>query len=140
MFEPVPLARTIFLDFLSYYGPATQFDFQPVLSEPFPESFYASHQAKGFFAAVPVELGATILRYGCYLVFAAALFFGWRRTGADIRRTIIGIGLIAIANDALFALLSGPPDRYHHRILPLLAIGTVLLISGSVKQPVEAPA
>lgn len=140
MFEPVPLARTIFLDFLSYYGPATQFDFQPVLSEPFPEPFYASHQAKGFFAAVPVELGATVLRYGCYLAFAAALFFGWRRTGADIRRTIIGIGLIAIANDALFALLSGPPDRYHHRILPLLAIGTVLLISGRVKQPVEAPA
>ncbi|WP_290495539.1 hypothetical protein [Hyphomonas sp. UBA4494] len=140
MFEPVPLARTIFLDFLSYYGPATQFDFQPVLSEPFPERFYASHQAKGFFAAVPVELAATILRYGCYLAFAAALFFGWRRTGADIRRTIIGIGLIAIANDALFALLSGPPDRYHHRILPLLAIGTVFLISGRVKQPVEAPA
>jgi hypothetical protein len=140
IFEPVPLARTIFLDFLSYYGPATQFDFQPVLSEPFPEPFHASHQAKGFFAAVPVELTATILKYGCYLAFAAALFVGWRQAGADIRRTIIGIGLIAIANDALFALLSGPPDRYHHRVLPLLAAGTVLLISGRVKQQIAAPA
>lgn len=140
MFEPVPLARTIFLDFLSYYGPETQFDFQPVLSESFPERFYASHQAKGFFAAVPVELAATILKYGCYLAFAAALVFGWRQAGADIHRTIMGMGLIAIANDALFALLSGPSDRYHHRILPLLAVGTVLLISDRVKQPVEAPA
>jgi hypothetical protein len=140
VFEPVPLTKAIFLDFLSYYGPKTKFDFQPSLSESFPTHFYNSHQANGFFARLPVEALGTILRYGCYLGFAGSLVFGWRCADHHIRQTIIGIGLLVVANDALFAILSGPPDRYHHRILPLLAVGMILLNSGRFKPPKAAPA
>ena len=37
--------------------------------------------------------------------------------------------LLCLANDVSFALLSGPPDRYHHRILALLATTAMIALA-----------
>jgi hypothetical protein len=86
-------------------------------------------QAEGFFMAPAVRQVATALRYACYLTFLVSLWFGWRVAPASLRKVIAGAVRLLIANDAMFAILSGPPDRYHHRALPLLAAAALLLLS-----------
>lgn len=128
-YRPFGLLLSIGKDYASFYGPDTRFDFQPVLSEPFPSGFDASLQAEGFFMTPAVRHLATAMRYGCYLAFLASLWFGWSVAPASLRKVIAGAVLLLIANDAMFAILSGPPDRYHHRALPLLAAAALLLLS-----------
>ena len=127
--KPMPLAVGIVQDFFSYYGPETRFDFQPVLTETFPSGFDSSRQAQGSFVAPSTEWIATAFRYTIYLAFIGGVFIGWKRISPETRRWVLVLALLALANDGLFAILSGPPDRYHHRILPLLAVATLLLIS-----------
>jgi hypothetical protein len=91
-----------------------------------------------------VQAAATGLRYGCYLAFGAALIIGWRAAPAGVRMAVLGALVLVFVNDALFALLSGPPDRYHHRVLPLLAASALLLLSprrtGDIMPAGPAPA
>ncbi|MBU2604819.1 MAG: hypothetical protein KKC43_02880 [Alphaproteobacteria bacterium] len=129
VYRPFGLLLSIGKDYTSFYGPDTRLDFQPVLSEPFPSGFDASLQAEGFFMGPAVRHVATALRYACYLTFLVSLWFGWRVAPASLRKVIAGAVLLLIANDAMFAILSGPPDRYHHRALPLLAAAALLLLS-----------
>lgn len=126
-YEPVETIRVLLADFLSFYSPGTSLDFIPVLTEPMPSGFYRSAQVDGLWRSEPVQLIATACRYALYLIVAIALIRAGRRLTRDERIWIALLLLMSLGNDLLFAIISGPPDRYHHRILPLL--GLVALVS-----------
>ena len=144
VYRPVELTGFILGDFLSFYAPDTEFDFLRRPSETFPPGFEASRQADGVFQNPAVQAASTAFRYACYLAFGAALIIGWRTAPAGVRMTVLGAIVLLLANDALFALLSGPPDRYHHRVLPLLAASALLLLSprrtGDIRPASQVPA
>lgn len=114
-------------DFLSFYGPGTKLDFNAKLGEPMPPAYDKTHQAEGFWTEDGTRAGLTALRFALYVVVVAAFLFGWQQTSSENLKWIVLIVLICLANDALFAILSGPPDRYHHRILPLYAAAACLM-------------
>lgn len=120
--QPGKVAGIVLSDFLSFYAAHTSLDFIPKLSEPMPDAFYRSGQAGGFWQQPGLETVVTTLRYMLYATVLTLLVAGWRNLQEDERRWIIVLGLLSLGNDVLFAALSGPPDRYHHRILPLLAL------------------
>ena len=129
VYRPSELVRAVLQDFASFYGPDTEFDFRPVLSETFPPPFQSSWQAEGVFSSSLAEGIATFMRYMLYAIFVTAILFYWNKADPLTRRNVIAITLLVLANDFLFALLSGPPDRYHHRVLPFLAVAILLLVS-----------
>ncbi|MBR9805691.1 MAG: hypothetical protein GYB49_00485 [Alphaproteobacteria bacterium] len=136
-YDPVPLGFTILRDFGSFYSPQTEFDFRQNMVEEFGLHYEASMQAAGVFEDDIVSHIATAMRYVCYVCFLAALIFGWNRTSVAGRRLVLAIGLMIVCNDALFAILSGPPDRYHHRILPLLVVAILILMQGHLTRHVS---
>jgi len=115
-------------DFASFYAPATVLDFLQRPDQVMPEGFSASRQAAGAMQSPLVEQAVSAARYLIYVVVTIMLVSGWRRIGPEARRWIVLLLLLALANDVLFAVLSGPPDRYHHRILGLLAVAAVIAI------------
>jgi hypothetical protein len=126
-YQWVTTTRVIAGDFLSFYAPETRLDFIPALTEPMPDGFYRSAQPRGLWENDAVRGLSTALRYTLYCAVIGALLRGWQWLSRD-ERTWIGIlFLLSLGNDLLFAIVSGPPDRYHHRILPLL--GAIALIS-----------
>lgn len=120
-------------DFASFYAPATTLDFLERPDQAMPHGFSASRQAAGAMQSPAVEQAVSTARYLLYAVAAIMLVYGWRRAGPDARRWVVLLLLLALANDALFAILSGPPDRYHHRILGLLAAAAILAIGASAR-------
>ncbi|MCZ8180456.1 MAG: hypothetical protein O9309_15650 [Rhizobium sp.] len=126
----MPLETTTLMlqDFFSFYGTGTRLDFASRLNEPMPQPFAASWQAKGVWETDSHLAMLTGLRLLLYACFAVALITGWQRLDRDTRLWIAILLLVSLANDGLFAVVSGPPDRYHHRILPLLASATALLL------------
>ena len=125
---PLETADIILRDFLSFYGTGTRLDFIARLNEPMPEPFLNSLQAQGIWQSHANLAGLTGLRWVLYACLAVAFVVGWRRIVDENRRWLFILLLICLANDSLFAVVSGPPDRYHHRILPLLAAATCLLV------------
>ena len=125
---PLETADIILRDFLSFYGTGTRLDFIARLNEPMPEPFSTSWQAQGIWQSDANLAGLTGLRWVLYASLAVALMVGWRGTGDENGRWLFILLLICLANDSLFAVVSGPPDRYHHRILPLIAAATCLLV------------
>lgn len=133
---PLQTAELILADFLSFYGPDTRLDFIAQLNEPMPSPFDRSWQAKGLWQSSPVLVALTGLRLVLYAALIGALFTGWQRASRDNRRWFLVLLLLCLANDGLFAVVSGPPDRYHHRILPVLgAMATILLMARDRLQP-----
>lgn len=115
-------ARFVTEDLISLYTLGTWFDFTDKLLEPMPEGYYRSLQYRQDILHRPsLEATATGLRFALYIIVAAILLARWRQIDPAAARWIVLILLLCLGNDILFALLSGPPDRYHHRILPLLA-------------------
>ena len=137
---PFETAEIILRDFASFYGTGTRLDFIARLNEPMPEPFASSWQARGVWEEdghLAVLTGLRLLLYTC---LALALVVGWRASSGELRRWLFVILLICLANDALFAIVSGPPDRYHHRILPLLAAAISLLLLAQDRPEVRTPA
>ena len=137
---PFETAEIILRDFASFYGTGTRLDFIARLNEPMPEPFASSWQARGVWEEdghLAVLTGLRLLLYTC---LALALVVGWRASSGELRRWLFVILLICLANDALFAVVSGPPDRYHHRILPLLAAAISLLLLAQDRPEVRTPA
>lgn len=126
-YQPIETARVIAGDFLSFYVPATALDFIPVLTEPMPGGFYGAAQPQGLWQNEVVRGVCTALRYTLYFVAALALLLGRQWLTRDEWLWIIVLFLLSLGNDLLFAIISGPPDRYHHRILPLFSL--IALIS-----------
>ena len=138
VYDPVPLGVTILQDFGSFYSPQTELDFRQNVVEEFGPHYEASRQAAGVFEGDAISNVATVMRYVCYVSFLAALIFGWSRTSITGRRLVLAIGMMIVCNDALFAILSGPPDRYHHRILPLLVVAILILMGSKLTRHVTA--
>lgn len=126
-YRPFATALVVVQDFFSFYGPGTKLDFNAVLSEPMPPAYDGSLQAEGLWQDDQTRTLLTGLRFIFYAAFIAAVAVGWRSSTHDTRKWFFVIVLMCLANDALFALLSGPPDRYHHRILPLYAAAACIL-------------
>ncbi len=138
--QPWKFAQVALDDWLSFYTPGTVFDFRARLGEPMPQAYDTSLQKRGMMESPPVTTAATILRFGFYLFLIAALVI--RRgdlKGADIR-WIGAILLLCLANDILFAIVSGPPDRYHHRILPIAALALMIAWSARTRAAAGAQA
>jgi hypothetical protein len=130
-YKPLQSGWVIATDFLSFYGPETSLDFIPVLTEPMPAGFYNSKQVEGIWQDAAVRYVATVLRYALYLAVVGTLIVAARRLAQEERLWVVLLILLCLGNDVLFAIVSGPPDRYHHRILPLLAL-TVLVAAGAI--------
>jgi hypothetical protein len=126
-YRPFATALVVVQDFFSFYGPGTKLDFNAVLSEPMPPAYDRSLQAEGLWQDDQTRTLLTGLRFIFYAAFIAAVAVGWRSSTQDTRKWFFVVVLMCLANDALFALLSGPPDRYHHRILPLYAAAACIL-------------
>ncbi|KQV70155.1 hypothetical protein ASC90_08450 [Rhizobium sp. Root1220] len=132
-YRPVESSRVILGDFLSFYGPETLLDFIPVLTEPMPAGFYQSAQGKGLWQSDMFRHSATVCRYALYLLVALAVIRAGRALAREERIWVALLLLMAVGNDLLFAIVSGPPDRYHHRILPLLGL-VVLLATNAIQR------
>ncbi|MBW9117832.1 hypothetical protein JNB88_29885 [Rhizobium cauense] len=128
-YKPMETASVVAGDFLSLYVPDTTLDFIPVLTEPMPDGFYQSAQPQGLWQNEAVRGLCTVLRYALYLLTAIATLRGWQWLTRDERIWIILLLMLSLGNDLLFAIISGPPDRYHHRILPLLGLIALIAIS-----------
>jgi len=126
-YRPFLTALVVVQDFFSFFGPGTKLDFNAVLSEPMPPAYDGSLQAKGLWQDDQTRTLLTGLRFVFYVACIVAVAVGWRSSTIDMRKWFFVIVLMCLANDALFALLSGPPDRYHHRILPLYAAAACIL-------------
>ncbi|MGL4198370.1 MAG: hypothetical protein ACRCSX_11475 [Allorhizobium sp.] len=126
-YSPFVTAGVVAQDFFSFYCPGTKLDFNAVLSEPMPPAYDGSLQADGLWQHDQTLTLLTGLRFVFYAAFIAAVAIGWRSSTQDMRKWFSIIVLVCLANDGLFALLSGPPDRYHHRILPLYAAAACIL-------------
>jgi hypothetical protein len=126
-YRPFATALVVAQDFFSFFGPGTKLDFNAVLSEPMPPAYDSSLQAQGLWQDDQTRTLLTALRFVFYAACIAAIAVGWRGSTEVMRKWFFAIVLMCLANDALFALLSGPPDRYHHRILPLYAAASCLL-------------
>jgi hypothetical protein len=57
-----------------------------------------------------------------------------RRLTRDETIWIILLLSLCLGNDLLFAVISGPADRYHHRILPLLGLVALVAIAAIQRQ------
>lgn len=125
--RPLETAIVVIEDFFSFFGPGTKLDFNASLSEPMPTAYYGSLQADGFWQDDQTRTLLTASRFVLYLACIAAIALGWRSSSDVNRKWFVIVILMCLANDALFALLSGPPDRYHHRILPLYAAASCIL-------------
>lgn len=128
-FRPWELAGSIAYDFASFYFPDTKFNFDAKLNETMPEAFAASRQAAGVMEAQATRNLATASRYLLYIVVIAAICIGWRKMTGDQKRWVFLLVAVCIVNDLFFAALSGPPDRYHHRILGLLAAAALISLA-----------
>lgn len=127
--RPTDILMLVAADFASFYGPQTTFDFLERPDQAMPAAFSTSRQAAGALQSPAVERSATMARYLLYALVLMTLVLCWSRTDRDTRRWIALLLLLALANDLLFAVLSGPPDRYHHRILGLLAAAAMIAFS-----------
>ncbi|MFP3544914.1 hypothetical protein SB748_15700 [Rhizobium sp. SIMBA_035] len=133
-YRPMETAIVVARDFLSFYAPQTALDFIPVLTEPMPSRFYQSAQPQGLWQSEAVRNLCTALRYALYLATASALVWAWRRLTRDETIWIILLLSLCLGNDLLFAVISGPADRYHHRILPLLGLVALVAIAAIQRQ------
>ncbi|CCM79163.1 hypothetical protein [Rhizobium mesoamericanum] len=132
-YEPMKTAAVIAADLLSFYAPKTTLDFIPVLTERMPEGFYQSAQPQGLWQTEAVRGLCTALRYTLYIVTIVALLRGWQWLSREERIWTVLLLLLSFGNDLLFAIISGPPDRYHHRILPLLSLIALIAI-GAIRR------
>lgn len=129
--HPLEFAGVFATDWLSFYAPATVFDFRARLGEPMPAAYERSLQKAALMEKASVRSAATVLRCAFYLALVVALLTRWKALSPDARRWIAAILLLCLANDALFAIASGPPDRYHHRILPVAGLALLLAVNGT---------
>jgi hypothetical protein len=136
--KPLNMAGLVIVDFTSFYLPQTRFDFISTLSSPMPAAFGQSTQAVGSMESGVAQAAATALRYLLYAGVIFILVRNRKRLGGDDGRWIAVLLALCLANDALFAALSGPPDRYHHRILGFLAM-VALLAFRAGKSPQQSP-
>jgi hypothetical protein len=138
--KPFETAALVMSDFFSFYFPETRSDFIAGLSEPMPEAFARSRQAARAMESAPAEGIATTLRYLLYLTVICSIALNRNRLGAEGGRWIAVLLLLCLANDLLFAVLSGPPDRYHHRVLGLLAAASMLAVRRDATGDPSVPA
>lgn len=136
---PLETATLMLQDFFSFYGTGTRLDFASRLNEPMPQPFSTSWQAKGVWETDSHLALLTGLRMLLYACLAVALITGWQRLDRDTRLWLAILLLVSLANDGLFAVVSGPPDRYHHRILPLLAGAAALLLLSNRRDHTDMP-
>lgn len=127
--EPLAFASLIAADFVSFYLPETKFDFTARLNEAMPPAFAQSSQARGVMETAAARGTATVLRYLLYLTAVLALSTRWRAMDSPARRWTVLLLLLGLANDLLFAVVSGPPDRYHHRTLGLIAAAALIAMA-----------
>jgi hypothetical protein len=131
--QPVRFAGIILQDWLSFYLPRTRFDFRATLGEPMPTAYYTSLQSKGMMQSSATRDIATGLRYAFYITLAFGLFTARKILSSSEWRWSAAILLLCLANDLLFAIVSGPPDRYHHRILPVAALVALLALARALE-------
>jgi hypothetical protein len=128
--EPSKTIKAVAADFVSFYTPGTWFDFRADLHEPMPEAYYQSRQyTEGLMQKPEIETVATAARFALYAVVIGVLCRRWRYIDPASARWIALLILLCLANDVSFAVLSGPPDRYHHRILALLATTAMIALA-----------
>lgn len=128
--DPTETIRSMIGDLASFYAPDTRFDFTGTLVETMPERYYGSLQYReNLMQHDTVRTAATAFRYLLYGLVAGVLAWRWRAIAAEDRRWIGLLVALSVANDILFAILSGPPDRYHHRILGLLGAAMLIALS-----------
>ena len=128
--KPWETIKVVAADFFSFYTPGTWFDFRADLHEPMPDAYYHSLQYReGFMQKPEIAAAATASRFALYAVVISVLCWRWRHIDPASARWIALIILLCLANDVSFALLSGPPDRYHHRILALLATTAMIALA-----------
>jgi hypothetical protein len=132
--RPADVLGLVTTDFASFYAPDTTFDFLARPDETMPDGFARSAQAAGAMQSAVTERAASVARILLYLVTLSALLLFWRKAEPDAKRWIVLLLLLCLANDALFAILSGPPDRYHHRILGLLAATALIAFASAMRQ------
>lgn len=136
--QPARFAAIILEDWLSFYLPRTRFDFRPSLGEPMPAAYYKSLQSKGMMQSNAIRSSATWMRYTFYLTLAFGLFATRKVLSRTEWHWVAAILLLCLANDLLFAIVSGPPDRYHHRILPVAALAALLGLARTIDARREA--
>lgn len=129
--RPLAIAGLVLRDLVSFYGPDTTFDFLRRPDEAMPDGFATSRQAAGMMQDALAKRSASALRFTLYLITAATLLASWRSMDRDTKRWTFLFLALSLGNDILFATLSGPPDRYHHRVLGFLAISVLVAISAS---------
>jgi hypothetical protein len=129
--RPLAVLALVAGDLASFYAPQTTFDFLTRPDETMPDGFTGSAQAAGAMQTPLTERSASTARIALYVIVLLVLLALWRRTDPQARRWIVLILLLCLGNDLLFAALSGPPDRYHHRILGLLAATSLIALASS---------
>lgn len=132
--RPFDVLALVASDFASFYWPETTFDFLARPDETMPAGFARSAQAAGAMQTPLAEQAASAARILLYVTALTAIILCWRRTDPDAKRWIALLLLLCLGNDLLFAALSGPPDRYHHRVLGLLAVTALIGLTSSMRR------
>ena len=132
--QPFDVLALVVTDFASFYRPETTFDFLGRPDETMPDGFSRSAQAAGAMQTAFVQQAASLARVLLYIITLSTLLLFWRKSEPDAKRWIVLLLLLCLGNDLLFATLSGPPDRYHHRILPLLAAVALIALASAMRR------
>jgi hypothetical protein len=127
--RPLLLIRSGIQDFISYYAWPATLDFRAAHETPWPDILARSWQSSGVFESTFLSYLTGSLSLG---IVAAAAFFGLvnhHKITVEQKAFVLLAIVMILANDLVFAFLSGPPDRYHHRALPLAGATIIIFIA-----------
>lgn len=131
---PVEIIGAILKDWASFYVGGTHLDFisklnDATMEETLPEAYYSSLQWQGFWIDKKTGAAITIMRITLYAVLMLIILRYYRALAKHSIALIVCLFLLILGNDLFFAIVSGHPDRYHHRSLVFFAVICALVIS-----------